>query len=239
MIAYLPVYEYSRAMDGLYIVATPIGNLEDMTYRAVRTLGEVSFLLAEDTRHTRKLLSHFGIHAEVVSCRAQNEAKVADTCIKRLEVGETAAYVSDAGTPGLSDPGSVLVAKVREAGFPVRPIPGPSALAAIVSVGGYGGKGLRFDGFLSPKGGRRRRRLGELLENGEAFVLYESPYRVVKLLEDLAGLEPQRHVLVGREMTKWYEEFLEGQADEITAQLQQRGQLKGEFTILVGPRKKG
>src|SRR6056297_332529 len=113
-------------MDGLHIVATPIGNLEDMTYRAVRTLQEVDFILAEDTRHTRKLLSHFDIHAELVSCRAQNEARVADTCIERFQSGETAAYVSDAGTPGLSDPGAVLVSKVRAAGFPVRPIPGAS-----------------------------------------------------------------------------------------------------------------
>lgn len=226
-------------MEGLSIVATPIGNLEDMTYRAVRALQEVDFILAEDTRHTRKLLSHFDIHGELVSCRAQNEARVADTCIERLQSGETAAFVSDAGTPGLSDPGAVLVSKVRAAGFPVRPIPGASALAAIVSVAGYPGKGVRFEGFLSPKGGRRRRRLGELLETGDAFVLYESPYRTVKLLEDMVSLEPDRRLLVGREMTKMHEEYLEGPARDVAANLSTRAQVKGEVTVLVAPRKKG
>jgi 16S rRNA (cytidine1402-2'-O)-methyltransferase len=226
-------------MEGLYIVATPIGNLEDMTYRAVRILAEVSFLLAEDTRHTRKLLSHFEIHTELRSCRAQNEAKVADTCIERLKAGETAAYVSDAGTPGLSDPGGVLVDRVRAAGFPVRPVPGPSALSAIVSVGGYPGKRVCFEGFLSSKGGRRRTRLGELLADGDAFVLYESPYRTEKLLADLADLEPQRRLLLGREMTKIHEEYVEGTAREIAADIAERGQVKGEVTVLVGPRKKG
>lgn len=226
-------------MNGLYIVATPIGNLEDTTYRAVRVLREVDFILAEDTRHTRKLLSHFEIHAELVSCRAQNEARVADTCIERLQSGETAAYVSDAGTPGLSDPGGVLVARVREAGFPVRPVPGASALAAIVSVAGYPGKRVCFEGFLSPKGGRRRRRLEELLADGDAFVVYESPYRTVKLLEDLGALEPDRHLVVGREMTKMHEEYLEGSAADVAATLGQRSQVKGEVTVLVGPRKKG
>ena len=226
-------------MDGLYIVATPIGNLEDMTYRAVRTLGGVDFILAEDTRHTRKLLSHFDIHVELVSCRAQNEASVADTCIERLQAGQTAAYVSDAGTPGLSDPGGVLVSKVRAAGFPVRPIPGPSALAAVVSVAGYPGKRVCFEGFLSPKGGKRRRRLEELLADGDAFVVYESPYRTVKLLEDIGSLEPDRRLVLGREMTKVHEEYLEGTAAEVGATLSERQQVKGEVTVLVGPRKKG
>jgi 16S rRNA (cytidine1402-2'-O)-methyltransferase len=226
-------------MNGLYIVATPIGNLEDITYRAVRILGEVSFLLAEDTRHTRKLLSHFDIHTDLLSCRAQNEAKVADTCIERLNTGQTAAFVSDAGTPGLSDPGAVLVAKVRDAGFPVRPVPGPSALAAIMSVAGYPGKTVCFEGFLSPKGGRRRRRLAELLEHGGAFVVYESPYRTAKLLEDLAGIEPERRVVLGREMTKVHEEYLEGPVRRIATEVAARERVKGEVTVLVGPRKKG
>lgn len=226
-------------MDGLYIVATPIGNLEDMTYRAVRTLAEVDFILAEDTRHTRKLLSHFDIHGELVSCRAQNEARVADTCIERLNAGETAAYVSDAGTPGLSDPGGVLASMVRAAGFPVRPIPGSSAFAAIVSIAGYRGSRVCFAGFLSPKGGRRRRRLQELLADGDAFCVYESPYRTVKLLEDLAALEPQRRLVLGREMTKVHEEYLEGSAEEIAAMLAERQAVKGEVTVLVGPREKG
>ena len=226
-------------MNGLYIVATPIGNLEDITYRAVRILQETDFLLAEDTRHTRKLLSHFGIHVELLSCRAQNEARVADTCIERLKAGEVAAYVSDAGTPGLSDPGGVLVDKVREAGFPVCPVPGPSALATIVSVAGHVGKRVCFEGFLSPKGGRRRRRLEELLDDGDAFVLYESPYRTVKLLDDLSALESTRHVVLGREMTKMHEEYLTGHAHEVAAVLREREQVKGEVTVLVASRKKG
>ncbi|MFP4065949.1 MAG: 16S rRNA (cytidine(1402)-2'-O)-methyltransferase [Spirochaetaceae bacterium] len=238
MIANFAVEGYSEAMAGLYVVATPIGNLEDITYRAVRTLSEVDFVLAEDTRHTRKLLTHFDIHAELVSCRAQNEAKVADTCIRRLQTGESAAFVSDAGTPGLSDPGAVLVEAVRQAGFEVRPVPGPSALAAVVSVGGYSGKRLCFEGFLSPKPGRRRRRLEELLTDGGAFVLYESPHRIVKFLRDLEELEPERRVLIGREMTKIHEEYLEGTATEIARRLESREQVRGEITVLVGPGKK-
>jgi 16S rRNA (cytidine1402-2'-O)-methyltransferase len=141
--------------------------------------------------------------------------------------------VSDAGTPGLSDPGAVLVREVRTAGFPVRPIPGVSAFAAIVGVGGFRGKTITFEGFLSPKAGKRRKRLHELLSREEAFVLYESPYRILKLLADLADLSPDRAILIGREMTKIYEEYRVDSAAGHIANLEQRSKIVGEFTVLV------
>jgi 16S rRNA (cytidine1402-2'-O)-methyltransferase len=154
--------------------------------------------------------------------------------VKLLNEGRSVAYVSDAGTPGVSDPGSRLAGAVREAGFPVVPLPGASAVTAMVSIAGLPGKGFHFEGFLSPKGGRRRSRLKELLEYESTFVLYESPYRILKLLQDLRDLAGERKILIGREITKKFEEFLSGSAEEALAVLSARGTLKGEFAVLVG-----
>ena len=221
-------------MSMLYVVATPIGNLEDITYRAVRILGEVDVVAAEDTRQTRKLLDRYGINPPmVISCRARNEEASSRGIVKLLEEGKTLAYVSDAGTPGVSDPGSRLAASVREAGFPVIPLPGASASTALVSIAGLPGKGFVFEGFLSPKGGRRRSRLKALLETKMPFVLYESPYRVTKLLGDLVELAPGRNLLLGREMTKKFEEFLSGFPSQVLEVLAERGTLKGEFALIV------
>lgn len=225
-------------MSTLYIIATPIGNLEDITLRAVRILREVDALGCEDTRHSLKLMNHLGIKKPLFSCRAQNEAKSAERVIRHLEAGETVAYISDAGTPALSDPGSRLVRAVRDAGFTVVPIPGPSAFAALISVAGFSDKSVTFEGFLSPKGGKRRKRLRELLERDSAFLLYESPFRVVKLLTDLADLDNERNITIGREMTKTYEEFLEGTAGELRHELEKRKKIQGEFSVLVSGAKK-
>jgi len=225
-------------MSVLYVVATPIGNLQDITLRALEILGRVELIACEDTRHTLRLLNAHGIRSRLLSCRSQNEAKAAEKVIQVLAGGGEAAYVSDAGTPGLSDPGSVLVRQVRDAGYRVVPIPGPSALGALQSVNGFGEKTVIFDGFLSPKGGRRRRRLEELLAMEAAFVLYESPFRVQKLLEDLKELDPDRLILLGREMTKIYEEFLEGTAEELLQELGGRSKIQGEFALLVSTKKK-
>jgi 16S rRNA (cytidine1402-2'-O)-methyltransferase len=217
----------------LYIVATPIGNLKDITLRALETLREVDLVAAEDTRHTLQLLNAHGIVKRLISCRAANEANSADGIVKLLDGGQSIAYCTDAGTPGLSDPGAVLVARVREAGHPVVPLPGPSAFASLLSVGGFGGRTVTFDGFLSVKAGKRQRRVDELLARQEAFVLYESPFRIVKLLQAIADTEPERKVLVAREMTKSHEEFLSGKALTVLNDLKGRPIIKGEFAVLV------
>lgn len=221
------------------MVGTPIGNLKDITIRALEVLKTVDTVFCEDTRRTRKLLSAWEISARLVSLRAQNEEQESDRVIRVLRDGKDAAYASDAGTPGLSDPGSLLCRKVREAGFPVVPIPGPSAFGALSSVGSFGGKSILFEGFLSPKGGKRRSRLAELLQRGEAFVVYESPYRILKLLDDLSDLSPEQPILLGREMTKLHEEFLEGTAGDVAALLRRKEKIQGEFSVLVSGKKKG
>ncbi|MGB4587174.1 MAG: 16S rRNA (cytidine(1402)-2'-O)-methyltransferase, partial [Rectinemataceae bacterium] len=168
-------------MGELYIVGTPIGNLGDITLRALETLKAADTIACEDTRHTLQLLNHFSIAKPLVSCHANDEAKGAARIIALLDLGEKVAYCTDAGTPGLSDPGAVLVRSARAAGHEVIPIPGPSALTTLVSASGFGGRGLLFDGFLSPKAARRRARLAVLLERQESFLVYESPYRIAKL----------------------------------------------------------
>lgn len=219
----------------LYMVATPIGNLEDITYRAVRILGEVDVIACEDTRHTSLLLRHYDIQKRLIACHSYNESASAQGIIQLLQGGSSVAYVSDAGTPGVSDPGSRLVSAVRAAGFPVVPIPGPSASVSLVSVAGFVGKSFTFEGFLSPKPGRREQRLRTLLDRDEAFIIYESPFRVVKTLREIAKLAPLRQVVVGREMTKIHEEYLGGTADEVAVALEGRDAVKGEFAILVRP----
>jgi 16S rRNA (cytidine1402-2'-O)-methyltransferase len=222
-------------MSILYMVATPIGNLEDITYRAVRILSEVDIIACEDTRESVKLLNHYGIKKQLLSCRAANEKQSAPGLVKLLLEGKTMAYISDAGTPGLSDPGKILVRHARDAGINVIPLPGPSAFAALVSICGFPGKAVTFEGFLSPKKGKRKKRLGELLLREEAFVLYESPFRVVKLLEDLSDLAPEAKVLVGREITKKFEEISEDSALNLFAEWEKRVTIKGEIALLVSP----
>ena len=220
-------------MSELFIVATPIGNLGDITYRAIETLKSVDYVAAEDTRHTLQLLNHFEIKKPMISCRAQNEAEVSKKIIALLEEGKSVAFASDAGTPGISDPGAVLVTEVRKSGFNVVPIPGASAFATLVSVAGTGGKTIIFEGFLSPKSGRRKNRVKELLLTGAAFILYESPYRIVKLLTDIADIDSDRRVVVGRELTKLHEEIVDGTAKEVQENFASRTKILGEFAIFV------
>ena len=224
-------------MSELFIVATPIGNLGDITYRAIETLKSVDYVAAEDTRHTLQLLNHFEIKKPMISCRAQNEAEVSKKIIALLEEGKSVAFASDAGTPGISDPGAVLVTEVRKAGFNVVPIPGASAFATLVSVAGTGGKTIIFEGFLSPKSGRRKNRVKELLLTGAAFVLYESPFRIVKLLNDIADIDSNRRVVVGRELTKLHEEIVDGTAKEVYEDFAGRTKILGEFAIFVSGNK--
>ncbi len=230
---------YNARVAELYIVGTPIGNLGDITMRALETFRSVDLVAAEDTRETMKLLTHFEISKPMISCRAQNEEAAAQKVIEALKKGQNVAYASDAGTPGISDPGSVLAYMVRQAGFKVVPIPGPSAFAALVSVAGPGGKTLVFEGFLSPSPGKRRKRLRELLEAQKAFVLYESPFRIVKLLADIADIDSERRVVVGRELTKLYEEIVEGSAEQVRDNFAARQSIKGEFAVFVSSVLKG
>lgn len=229
-------------MSTLYVVGTPIGNLDDITFRAVETLKKVDAIAAEDTRHTLQLLNaleskglatHTEFKKPLISCRSQNEEKAAEQIIKLMDDGKDIAYASDAGTPGISDPGAVLAGLVRKAGHSVVPIPGPSAFATLVSVAGAGGKTLIFEGFLSPSPGKRRSRLRELLSTKNAIILYESPFRIVKLLTDIADIENDRRVVVGRELTKLHEEIVEGTASEVRDDFANRDSIKGEFAIFI------
>jgi 16S rRNA (cytidine1402-2'-O)-methyltransferase len=220
-------------MSTLYMVATPIGNLGDITFRAVQTLKEVSLVACEDTRRTLKLLTHLDIRVRMISLRSANEKAAAEKVITVLREGRDAAYVSDAGTPALSDPGAVLVRAVTDAGFEARPIPGVSAFASILSVAGAQDKTVVFEGFLSPKPARRKRRVNELMAGNAGFVVYESPFRILKLLEDIADFDRVRYVCVGREMTKMHEEFMRGSAETVCGKLAETGEPRGEFTVYV------
>jgi len=218
----------------LFIVATPIGNLEDITYRAVRVLREVSLIACEDTRHTRTLLEHYGIEKPTISYHDHNETERAGELVSRMTAGETVALVTDAGTPLLSDPGYRLVNAAILNGIPVTPIPGPSAALAALAASGLPTDAFHFAGFLPHKPAQRARVLKALADEEATLVFYEAPHR---LLESLAAIEETlgaRPVVVARELTKIHEEFLRGTAAEIHAGLAARESVKGECTILIG-----
>ena len=220
-------------MVTLYIVATPIGNLGDITLRALEILRHVDVIACEDTRHTQKLLNHYEIHKRLIATHAHNELASSQGIIQLLQQGNNIAFVSDAGTPGISDPGSRLVKQVRQHNFPIVPIPGVSAVTTLLSVAALSSKAFHFEGFLSPKGGRRRTRLTQLLDTKEPFVVYESPFRILALLEDLNALGSERRILMGREMTKAFEEFKEGNASELIQYLNEKPTIKGEFALCI------
>src|SRR5262249_8160349 len=191
--------------SGLYVVATPIGNLGDMTSRALETLRQVDMIAAEDTRVTRGLLAHFGISTRLVALHAHNESAAAGKIVALLDEGRSVALVSDAGTPGISDPGAVLVARVREAGHRVIPVPGASALTTAVSASGIAADGVLFAGFLPAGGGERRARLAQLASQPWSVVLFEAPHRIAKTLADLYAALGDRDVVIARELTKKFE----------------------------------
>ena len=221
----------------LYIIGTPIGNLGDISVRAAETLKNADLVACEDTRRTLKLLNHLGIRVKMISCRSQNEEFAAKKVIDALNEGLTVAYASDAGTPALSDPGAVLARMAAGAGHEVIPIPGPSAFASLVSVAGGIDKTVVFEGFLSPKPGRRKSRLRELMAMDAAVVLYESPFRVLKLLADIAEIDGSRYLCVGREMTKVHEEYIRGTAAGIYADFSREKEQIGEFSVYMAGNK--
>lgn len=225
-------------MATLYIIGTPIGNLGDISYRTAEILKKADLVACEDTRRTLKLLNHLGLRVKMLSCRAQNEKTAAGKVIQALDEGLTVAYASDAGTPALSDPGAVLVSMAAQAGHDVIPIPGPSAFAALLSVCGGMDKTVIFEGFLSPKPGRRKKRLQELMAQDAGIVLYESPFRILKLLEDIAEIDSGRYLCIGREMTKIHEEYVRGTAAGIFAVLGQKKEQIGEFSVFISSQKR-
>ena len=216
----------------LYLVATPIGNLEDITLRALRTLKECDLVAAEDTRRTGQLLKHFGISKPLLSYFQFNEARRSEQLIECLRLGLKIALVTDAGSPGISDPGERVVKAAIAAGFRVEAVPGPSALVTALTASGLPTEEFHFVGFLPHKSGRRRRKWEELKGFAGTLVLYESPYRIGKLLAELNEVVPERHVVLARELTKKFEEFLRGTPAELLAVTQKRS-LKGEFVVLV------
>jgi 16S rRNA (cytidine1402-2'-O)-methyltransferase len=216
----------------LYLVATPIGNLEDITLRALRTLKECDVVAAEDTRRTGQLLKHFGISRLLLSYFQFNEAKRSEEIIGRLQRGEKVALVTDAGSPGVSDPGERVVKAAIAAGFRVEPVPGPSALVAALTASGLPTDEFHFIGFLPHKPGRRRKQLERLKGYEGTLVLYESPYRVERLLGELNELFAGRQVVLARELTKRFEEYLRGTPAQLLEVLKSRS-LKGEFVVLV------
>lgn len=219
----------------LYIVATPIGNLGDMTLRAIETLKVVDAVLSEDTRVTSNLLRHFDIKKPLVSFHEHTEADKAAKLVARMQVGENMALVTDAGTPGISDPGNVLVALAVAAGIRVVPIPGASALGAIISVAGIDMREFVFLGFPPHKKGRETF-FKKVMASDIPVIYYESPHRVLKNLELLMELASDKKIILGRELTKIFEEVVRGSVDEVKMYLEGKvGKMKGEFVIIVYP----
>ena len=216
----------------LYIVSTPIGNLEDITLRALRILKEVQLIAAEDTRRTGLLLKHFGIHTPLTSYFQGNELKKMDSILSRLEQGDNVALVSDAGTPGISDPGFRLVQNAIQRQIPVVPIPGPSAVITALSISGLPTDSFLFIGFLPHKLKRRRDILKQLESYRETVICYESPHRISESLKDILEVLGDREIVLTRELTKIYEEVLRGKVSQILNQIEER-KLKGEITLVI------
>ncbi len=219
----------------MYLVGTPIGNLDDITLRALRVLKEVDLIACEDTRHTAQLLNHYGISKSTVSYHEHNELTRAAELIVHLERGDNIAVVSDAGMPGVSDPGYRLVALAVRHHIRVVPVPGASAFLSALVASGLPTDSFHFGGFLPAKSGARRTALEAIRNSPRTEVFYEAPHRIVECLRDVAEvLGPERHVVIAREVTKLHEEFLRGRAADVLATLEARGEIRGEITLLIG-----
>ena len=219
---------------GLYIVGTPIGNLQDITLRALDTLRGASLILAEDTRQSRKLLERHGLNTPMLSYHKFNEAERVQEVVDRVRGGAAIALVTDAGMPGVSDPGARVVTACRAAGLKVFVVPGPSAVTSAVALAGFASGGFVFGGFLPNKSGARRRRLAELGQGSLPVVLFESPYRLLKLADDVEAVLGARRMVVARELTKHFEEVIEGVPADIRAAFAKRT-VKGELVVVIEP----
>ena len=223
-----------RKSGTLYVVATPIGNLEDISYRAVRVLKEADLIACEDTRHTAKLLHHYGIDKPTISYHEHNEAARAEELVAKLQEGANVAQVSDAGMPGISDPGYRVIKLAIERGVQVVPIPGPSALVAALAASGLPTDSFQFLGFLPAKSGQRRTTLEMLRQAQQTTVVYEAPHRIAETMNDIVELlGAERQIVLARELTKVHEEFIRGTAARVLQRVQQH-ELKGEMTLLIG-----
>jgi 16S rRNA (cytidine1402-2'-O)-methyltransferase len=223
------------AGPSLYLVATPIGNLEDITLRAVRVLKEVDVIACEDTRQTQKLLTHYGITTRTISYHEHNEMTRSAELVKEMQEGASVALVTDAGMPGISDPGYRLISLAIRHHLPVVPIPGASAFLAALVASGLPTDSFRFSGFLPAKRGERRAALEAIKTSPRTQVFYEAPHRIVEALSDVVEvLGKDRHVVIAREVTKLHEEFLRGRASEVLEALKARDGVKGEITLLIG-----
>ncbi len=217
----------------LYLVSTPIGNLEDITYRAVSILREADQIACEDTRQTRKIINHFDISTKLVSYHEHNEKQRAPELIRKLRDGNDIALVSDAGTPLVSDPGYHIVSQAALAGIPIVPIPGPSAALAALVASGLPADSFVFLGFLPQKGKHRREAMERIQSLDQTVILYEAPHRILATLDDLRSIIGDRQIVAAREMTKLHEEFLRGTAASIRESLAGRPAIKGEFTVVI------
>lgn len=217
----------------LYIVSTPIGNLKDITFRAIETLKAVDLIAAEDTRHTKILTDHYGITTHQTSYFEHNQIKKADYLLGLLREGKNIALVTDAGTPGISDPGYYLIRLARENDIPIAVIPGPTALIAALSLSGLPAHNFVFEGFLPVKSGGRRKKLEELRDEKRTVIFYESPHRLVKTLRDIAEILGDREVVIARELTKKFEEIKKAPASDLIKHFTQH-KPRGEFVLLLG-----
>jgi 16S rRNA (cytidine1402-2'-O)-methyltransferase len=222
----------------LYIVSTPIGNLEDITFRAVRVLKEADLIAAEDTRHTLKLLNHYGIAKPLMSYWGEKEKARAEEVIGRLASGQSVALVSDAGTPGISDPGAVVIKRALEEGIAVVPVPGPTALIAALTISGFSTAEFVFCGFLPAKHTQRKKFLSELSLERRTVVIYESPHRVVDSMAEIAEVFGERRTILAREITKLYEEVIRGTAPSVLSNLA-GSTIAGEYVIVIEGRPEG
>jgi 16S rRNA (cytidine1402-2'-O)-methyltransferase len=216
----------------LYIVATPIGNLKDITFRAIDTLKEVDLIICEDTRQTKKLLNHYKIKKPVLSYHQHSSEKKMQNLMNRIKKGENAAYVSDAGTPNISDPGGRLVELAFDLGIKTIPVPGPSALTALISVSGIKMDKFCFLGYIPHKKGRKK--FYKKIEGSEIpIIFFESPYRILKTLNDLSEIIPKRQMIIGRELTKMFETIYKGEVSHLSKAFSQEKNIKGELAVIV------
>jgi 16S rRNA (cytidine1402-2'-O)-methyltransferase len=230
----------SRARGTLYLVATPIGNLEDITLRAVRVLKEVDLIACEDTRQTQKLLNHYAIATRTTSYHEHNEKTKSVELVEQMRQGASVALVTDAGMPGISDPGYRLITLAIEQGVAVVPVPGASAFLAALVASGLPTDSFQFGGFLSAKRGERRSVLEQIKSAAQTLVFYEAPHRIVETLTDIVELlGATRTIVVAREITKLHEEFLRGRAREVLEKLKARDAVKGEITLLISKAEHG
>jgi 16S rRNA (cytidine1402-2'-O)-methyltransferase len=218
----------------LYLVATPIGNLEDISYRAVRVLGEVDLIACEDTRHTRKLLNHYGIETKTISYHEHNERERAAELLDRIKSGEDIAIVSDAGTPGISDPGFRIVRLALESDVRVVPVPGPTALVSALVASGLPSDEFFFGGFLPARSNQRRARLAEVAAITSTLIFYEAPHRIAECLQDAFEILGEREAVIARELTKLHEQIVSGRLSELAARFASgEDQARGEIVVII------